>query len=170
MKTKRFRYSIGLLNNMRTHTNSVLSQKLHIFIINKFQISKLHTVSKHVTYPPYIRIYHWTLYMEDSNPWSLIIKMFANSKTLAILVNSYRKKAFCSNGSSYPEALESYLKHWKLIFSIRIYNLMVLFLNRHLYGWRYITLHCRYILIMVWILLCDEINKDGLQFGKSVVI
>ena len=28
--------------------------------------------------------------------------MFANSKSIAILVNSYRKKAFCSNGSSYP--------------------------------------------------------------------
>ena len=33
---------------------------------------------------------------------SLIIKMFANSKSNAILVNSYRKKAFWSNGSSYP--------------------------------------------------------------------
>ena len=33
---------------------------------------------------------------------SLIIKMFANSKSIAILVNSNRKKAFWSNGSSYP--------------------------------------------------------------------
>ena len=33
---------------------------------------------------------------------SLIVKMFANSKSIAILVNSYRKKAFWSNGSSYP--------------------------------------------------------------------
>ena len=33
---------------------------------------------------------------------SLIIKMFTNSKSIAILVNSYRKKAFWSNGSSYP--------------------------------------------------------------------
>ena len=33
---------------------------------------------------------------------SLIIKMFTNAKSIAILVNSYRKKAFWSNGSSYP--------------------------------------------------------------------
>ena len=33
---------------------------------------------------------------------SLIINMFTNSKSIAILVNSYRKKAFWSNGSSYP--------------------------------------------------------------------
>ena len=33
---------------------------------------------------------------------SLIIKMFASSKSIAILVNSYRKKSFWSNGSSYP--------------------------------------------------------------------
>ena len=33
---------------------------------------------------------------------SLIIKMFINGKSIAILVNSYRKKAFWSNGSSYP--------------------------------------------------------------------
>ena len=127
MKTKRFRYFIGLLNNIRTHINSVLWQELHTVIINKFQILKLHTVSKHLTYPFYIRIYHWTLYMEDSNPWSLIIKMFANSKSLAIWVNSYRKKALCSNGSSYPGYREYTINKLLEALEINLFNTYIQF-------------------------------------------
>ena len=71
---------------------------------------------------------------------SLVMKMFANSKSIAILVNSYRKR---HSGLMVPATLAieniqliNYLKHWKLFFSIRIYNLMVLFLNRYLaYLW-----------------------------------
>ena len=57
--------------------------------------------------------------------------MFANSKSIAILVNSYRH-----SGLMVPATLAigniqliNYLKHWKLFFLIRIYNLTVLFLQ-----------------------------------------
>ena len=53
----------------------------------------------------------------DGSLKSLIIKMFANSKSIAILVHSYRKKAFWSNGyPSYREyTIDKLLKALEII-------------------------------------------------------
>ena len=64
--------------------------------------------------------------------------MFANSKSIAILVNSYTKRHSClmfpatRNIQSIP-----YLKHWTLFLSIHIYKLTVLFKTDtwYTYGW-----------------------------------
>ena len=51
---------------------------------------------------PHLVSHHWLSHQLHLSLKSLIIKMFTNGKSIAILVNSYRKKAFWSNGSSYP--------------------------------------------------------------------
>ena len=64
---------------------------------------------------------------------SLINKLFANSKSIAIFVNSYRKNAFWSNGSSYPgyreytidkplEALESIIFNTYIQFNDTVFK------------------------------------------------
>ena len=69
---------------------------------------------------------------------SLTMKKFANSKSIAILVNSYRKKAFWSNGSSYPGYREYTIDKLLKALEIILFNtyLTVLFSNRYLaYLW-----------------------------------
>ena len=70
---------------------------------------------------------------------SLIIKMFANSKSVSIMVNSNTKQSFWSNGSNYAEYRDCTIDEFPEAFEMRFYSiptsiLMGVFSNKYL-GW-----------------------------------
>ena len=77
----------------------------------EFQIPNLHTVSNN----------------KYQSLKSLIIKIFANCKSIDILVNSYRKRTLWSNGSSYPGYREYTIDKLLEVLEIILFNTYIQF-------------------------------------------